>query len=250
MVISAILTSLISPLGAALILGTLALLLSRSPRKKLSVACAAAALLWLGGWSLPVTANWISDEVGKDFPPLTTEALSQLPKTAAIVLLGGGISPATATRPDPDLGSAADRVWLAARLYRSGRAPLIIASGGHDPAASLHSEAAAMRPLLRDLGVPDAAIVLEERSRNTRQNALETAALLRERGIRRVLLVTSASHMARARKHFVEAGIEVVAAATDHERLDLADLRRFVPNASALELSARALKEWVGQRWW
>ena len=121
---------------------------------------------------------------------------------------------------------------------------------GVTAAKSDASEAEAMRTVLRAFGVPDSAIVLEARSRNTRQNATDSAAILAERNIRRVLLVTSASHMARSVSHFRAAGLEVVPVATDFESIDYADLRQFMPTASALDLSARALKEWVGQIVW
>ncbi len=78
----------------------------------------------------------------------------------------------------PDMGSAADRVWLAARLYKAGKAPLVLVSGGGDRAVYATSEAQAMRELLLDMGVPDAALVLEEDSRNTRENAVFSARVL------------------------------------------------------------------------
>lgn len=107
-----------------------------------------------------------------------------------------------------------------------------------------------MRRLLLDLGVPAEAILLEESSRNTRQNASESAALLKARGIRRILLVTSATHMDRALGHFREAGLEVTPAPADFQNMGIVDARRWLPNADALAQSARSLKEWVGQRVW
>ena len=251
LIVSALLTALISPLGTALALGLLAMILGLMRWRKSALLLAFVALAWLTGWSMPVTANWIQAQVSRDHPPLVSdEQIARLPRAGAIVLLGGGINPATADRPWPDLGEAADRVWQAARLWHAGRAPVIVASGGHDPQAHTQSEAEAMRTLLLALGVPDQAILLEARSRNTRQNATDSAAVLAARDIRRVLLVTSASHMARALSHFKSAGLEVIPVAADHESIDFADLRRFIPTADGLELSARALKEWVGQIVW
>ena len=251
LVFSAILTALISPLGSALALGMLAVLLGVMRWGRTSALVMLIALGWLVAWSMPVTANWIQAHVSSKHPPITTDAqIAALPKAGAIVLLGGGVSPPTEARPWPDLGSAADRVWQAARLWHAGRAPFILASGGHDPLTHTQSEAEAMRTLLGAFGVPDAAIVVETRSRNTRQNASDSAALLAERNVRRILLVTSASHMERSLSHFRAAGLEVAPVPSDHEGIDYADLRRFIPSADALALSARALKEWVGQIVW
>jgi uncharacterized SAM-binding protein YcdF (DUF218 family) len=58
--------------------------------------------------------------------------------------------------------------------------------------AASQAESLGMRQFMLDLGVPAAALLTEERSRNTRENAEMSAKLLRERGIQKVLLVTSA----------------------------------------------------------
>jgi uncharacterized SAM-binding protein YcdF (DUF218 family) len=58
--------------------------------------------------------------------------------------------------------------------------------------AASQAESLGMREFMLDLGVPAAALLTEERSRNTRENAEMSAKLLRERGIQKVLLVTSA----------------------------------------------------------
>jgi len=87
------------------------------------------------------------------YPPL---ALAQVPQAQAIVLLGGGMRPAERAGQMPNMRSAADRVWLAARLYKAGKAPQVLVSGGGDRAVYATSEAQAMRELLLDMGVPAA----------------------------------------------------------------------------------------------
>jgi uncharacterized SAM-binding protein YcdF (DUF218 family) len=114
-----------------------------------------------------------------------------------------------------------------------------------------------MAELLRALGVPEDAIVLEERSRTTWENGVEARRILAERGVTRVLLVTSAMHMPRSVGVFRAQGIEVVPAPTDFRIVDLmpatslnARLRRAlawtVPSASTLELSSTVIHEWLG----
>ena len=241
--------ALMAPLGTALALGALALALGCAGRRRGAWGVGLVALLWAGVWSMPVASVWVRGQIEAPYPPL---AMDQVPQAGALVLLGGGMSPRTALRPYPDLSSAADRVWHAARLFHAGKAPLLVLSGGGGggDTPSADPEAEAMRLFLHDLGVPDSAMLLERRSGNTRQNASLTAALLAQRGVTRVLLVTSALHMARARAHFEAAGLAVVPVATDHESLSPPSSGRFLPSADALDGSGRAMKEWVGQQFW
>ena len=79
-------------------------------------------------------------------------------------------------------------------LFREGRAPVIVATGAHHQQPP--GEAVVTRRLLLTDGVPDAAILLEEKSRNTHGNLLFARGLLPQ--AERVLIVTEPFHMARA----------------------------------------------------
>ena len=89
--------------------------------------------------------------------------------------------------------------------------------------------------------------MLEERSRNTSQNAVFTADILARRGIDRILLVTSAIHMPRSKALFEAQGLEVIPAATDHEVQAIPGWRNWLPSTDALDGSSRAIKEIVGR---
>ena len=94
---------------------------------------------------------------------------------------------------------------------------------------------------------PDGAIVQEGKSRDTYQNAVYTAQMLKELGIRRILLVTSAFHMRRAQALFVAQGLEVVPAPTDYQRLASPPLMSpWMPSVSDLWQSTYALHEIMG----
>jgi len=95
--------------------------------------------------------------------------------------------------------------------------------------------------------VPDSAMVLETESRNTTENARFTADILQERGIQRILLVTSALHMPRSVALFERQGLEVIPAATDHEVRPEPVWRQWMPSTDALDGSGRAIKEIVGK---
>ncbi len=245
LLVTKILTVLAMPLGVGLVLGLLGWLLLAASRRWAAVLLI-AGLGWLWVWSTPAFSDWIRGALEGRFPPAS---VADLPAADAIVVLGGGIEGVAPPRRYPNLNAAADRVWHAARLYRAGKAKLVVASGGRLPWASGEdAEAVAMRQFLSDLGVPVSAVLLESGSRTTYENALETRRLLQERGLGSVLLVTSALHMPRALATFREVGVDAVPAPTDFE---IAAQRRwtaldFLPDAGALEGSSRALKEYLG----
>src|SRR5690554_1841079 len=176
-VVSKLAIVLISPLGASLFGGLLALVLALWGRRRLAISLGVLALLWLWLWSLPAASNWVRGHLEDQHPPM---AVHEVPQADAIVVLGGGVSPADHGDLYPNLESGADRVWHAARLFHASKAPLVLLTGGSDPEHSATSEAEAMRRFMVDLGVAGDAIVLESRSRNTSQNAEYTAEILAE----------------------------------------------------------------------
>ena len=94
-------------------------------KSKLTPAFIGAALiiLFLSGNSW--VSNWLAQSLEWQNIPKT-----ELPTADAIVVLGGGIRSQAYPRPDVDFSEAGDRVWYGASLYRAGKAPKIIVSGG------------------------------------------------------------------------------------------------------------------------
>jgi uncharacterized SAM-binding protein YcdF (DUF218 family) len=243
-VLSKVVIAFISPLGTALIVGILALLIARTKRRRLASGLSVFAIFWLVLWSLPVASNWLREVVeGQAVDGLVENVAS----AEAIVVLGGGVTPPTTPNARPNLNAAADRVWYAASLYHAGKAPIVLLSGGGDPQVSPMSEAEAMLLLLSDFGVPESAVLMENKSRNTTQNAQFSGAILKERGLNRILLVTSAMHMKRAMARFQAEDLMVTPAPTDYEVAAIEDWRLWIPDAGALDGSARAMKEIVGR---
>lgn len=239
-----ILTALVLPPGGLLLLAAFALLLAwRGWRSGPWLGGAALLALWL--LATPAVSDLLRFSLERRFPP---QDPALMPTADAIVVLGGGLSPPNRRNPSPDLGRAADRYWHAFRLWRAGRAPEILISGGALPWTDASaSEAEAAVDLLVDFGMPARRVLLEPGSLNTRQNADLSAEILRGRGATRILLVTSALHMRRALAHFERTGLEVIPAATDHEVADQPPgLLRWLPDSEALDGSRRALKEYLG----
>jgi uncharacterized SAM-binding protein YcdF (DUF218 family) len=245
MLLSKILTQLAMPLsiGGSLIgFGIVALLFRR---RVLGGGLALAGLAWLWLWSTPLFSDWVRGTLEGQYAPAALEAT---PAADAIVVLGGAVQPVVPPRLFPDLGSASDRVWHGARLFHAGKAPLLVLSGGALPwRAEDGPESRAMLAFVTDLGVPQEHVLIESQSATTRENASETARMLTEHGVSRVLLVTSALHMRRAEAAFHAVGLDVVPAATDHEAVEQARTALdYLPDAQALAGSSRAFKEILG----
>jgi uncharacterized SAM-binding protein YcdF (DUF218 family) len=216
--------------------------------KKIARLVGWLAVLQAALLSLPPMADLLMDPLqdaaraaAAEAPPCCYEA---------IVVLGGGVKPAVLPlQPSPDLGPAADRVWLAARLYRQGLAPKIILSGGNIlgqyggvPTAS--TEAGAMMQFLTDLGVPESAIVSEGLAINTRDNIQRVRAMVQDKP---VALVTSAYHMSRAMQLAARAGLNAMAFPTDWEAPWQARpyWQNWMPTGEAQGSSATAIWEYL-----
>lgn len=236
---------LVCPLGLTLLLGLTGMILLFARRyHKAGLCLITTALIWLYLSSMPIVADTLLYSLESRYPELT---VNELPDAEAIVVLGGGVDPSPTGKPYPDLKSGADRVWHAARIFHAGKGPLIVLSGGVIPwRVDASSEASAMQRFIADLGVPLTAIRLEERSVDTRGNALFTAKLLAETGTGRVLLVSSALHMPRAMAAFKAVGIEPTAAATDFTPKKSFGLMAYLPDTEALENSTSAIHEYIG----
>lgn len=239
--VSKLLTFLISPLGTALLAGLVSCWCGWRGHHQRAWRWGLGSLLWLWCWSTPWVSMGLRGVIESAYPPVP---VAELHSAQAMVVLGGGIEVPQTGRPD--LNQAADRMWHAAKLYKAGKTPVLILSGGLAFAQGTTTEAASMQLFLRDLGVPDAAMLLEERSVNTRENAQYTARMLSERGIPTVVLVTSALHMPRAVRLFEAQGVKVIPAATDHEFRTYPFWRSVLPDAHALDGSGRAFKEALG----
>lgn len=237
----ALLEQVAMPLSLSLWLVLVALLLSGLRRRQAAILLTCMAGCWLWIWSTPAVSSWARDYWEGPAMPL---AASSHPEADAIVLLGGGIDAAPAAWPLPRLNPSADRVWYAAQLLHAERAPWVVATGGAVRGPDWVTEAEVMRDFLRDLGVPEQAIRLEGQSANTYENALNSRAILEAIGAERVLLVTSALHMRRAKGVFEKAGIRVSPAATTFDVLPpRRSWRAWLPSASALHQSSGVFRE-------
>ena len=197
-------------------------------------------LLWVG--ALTPVADRLCETLENRYPP---KPPAEMPSADAILVLGGGIGGAMAPRVIPQLQVGGSRAWYAVKLWKVGKAPLIVAVGGGPINVP---ESVAIAEFFADMGVRPEAILQEGASRTTVENALLVKRLLVEHGIRRSLLVTSSMHMPRAHRIFEAAGIDVIPASADAETIRERSygVRDWLPNAEALFKTQRVVKEFVG----
>ena len=248
--LSKLLPLFIYPLGFACIMLVLALFsVWKRPRWSAGYITLALLALLVGGNG--GTARQLTYSLEQQYVPVT------LPKAEAIVVLGGAIRSQFPPRPWIDVTESGDRPIYAAQLYKQGKAPLVILSGGRvDWLGGGPPESADMAQLIEALGVPASAILQDPTSLNTRENAVNVKKILDQRGIKQVLLVTSATHMPRSMQIFKKLGINAVAAPTDflvtEQEVKLAQnttegrLLGLIPESEHLYRSTRALKEYIG----
>jgi uncharacterized SAM-binding protein YcdF (DUF218 family) len=166
----------------------------------------------------------------------------------AVIVLGGVLEAGPA-RPgrDPELSRAADRIVRGFELARDGHARNVLLSGGAGhPRPGEVTEAEQLAALLRRWGIPSERIFVETRSRNTRENAEESAGIVALHGWKSLLLVTSAWHVPRALGCFRRVGLSPDVLPVDFAAGD-ARGQGWLPRVAALEKSSEAIRELAGR---
>jgi uncharacterized SAM-binding protein YcdF (DUF218 family) len=222
------------------------LLAKRRPRLGRGLAWCGLALIWLT--STPAVLDLLARPL-EDVPVLEERDLA---RGEAIVILGAGIRRLALEyggAPAPNR-LALERLRFGAKLARDSRLPVLVSGGAP---LGVVAEAPAMAQSLReDFGI--APRWVEDASLDTADNARFSAALLKQAGIRRVVLVTHAAHMRRSVGEFAAQGLEVIPAPTGHlvdhspgvESFRLEDVFDCLPSASAAFASWFVIHEWAG----
>jgi len=230
------LAALVLPPTGPLLLALVGLaLLGRRPR--LGRVLAWAGVVVLLALSLPVVSHLLLRSL-----QASVLNLQRIGDAQAIVILGGGRSLKTPKFGGDTLGRLTlERVRYGALVARTTKLPVLV-SGGAVYGGS--TEAALMKRALEqefDVQVRWA----EERSRDTRSNALESASILLPAGIKRVILVAHGFDMPRAIGEFNSAGLQVTPAPTliPGERFSFDHPAELLPSMSALQGSYYALYE-------
>ena len=233
------------PSNLVVSIGVVGLLLLPTRFARTGRALAFASLTVLAVLGLSPIGNALIIPLEERFPPW--DAARGAPD--GIIVLGGAISPdVSAARDEVALNEAAERLTVAAELARRYPDARILLSGGS--AALIYDEGAeallALR-LLQDLGIARARILLEDRSRNTVENAVFSKVIAQPKSGERWLLVTSAHHLPRAVGVFRKVGFPVAPYPIDWRTRGSKDvLRPFATLGDGLRRSDTAVREWVG----
>jgi len=248
-----LLTALILPTASGLLLLLAAGVWAwrRSPARfihgpRLPLACAGVTLglLWL--LSCQAVAIVLSLHLLPQVNAITANDLKQQ-HVQAIVVLGGGVESQATEYEGPVLTpDAMSRLLYGVHLSRSTPLPLAYSGGkGWGGARDQPAEAEVAALALTRLGAAPLRWQ-ENQSRDTRENAVFTATLLKAEGVTRIALVTHAWHMPRSQRQFEAAGFQVTPAPMGYIRSDEALFLQWLPSGTGLRNSSRILKEWLG----
>jgi uncharacterized SAM-binding protein YcdF (DUF218 family) len=175
---------------------------------------------------------------------------SELTETYDVAIVLGGFSSYDEQQELVQFHFSTDRLMAGIKLYKTGRAKKIMISSGSGKILNPYEkEALFIEDYLLKIGIPANDIIVESESKNTHENAIESAKILNEQYLDgNYLLVTSAIHMPRAKRCFKKAGLTVTPFSVDQQagpRKYLLD-HLFIPTVDSLVRWQQLIKEWVG----
>jgi uncharacterized SAM-binding protein YcdF (DUF218 family) len=241
-ILSKVLFYIVMPLTWILVLLLISIFSKRDKWRKRSLLAATVLLIF---FTNPFISN--SAYLWWEYPPTEFRNLKQY--DVAIILTGfTGQDKSPHDRIYTNKG--ADRVLLPLRLYREGYIKSFIIAGGSGSILKKYSsEAEEIKKILLYAGVPAEHILLEDKSRNTHENAMFTKKLLTQHPqFQKLLLVTSAFHMRRAKGCFKKEQIATDVFSTDFYSSDMSFTpdKLLIPQEASLYLWQRLIHEMVG----
>jgi uncharacterized SAM-binding protein YcdF (DUF218 family) len=237
---------LASPINLLLFGAFVGLLLCYGRHARFGRALALSAILILvAAAALPVGVLLMSPLENR-FP----QPPADLAPPEGIIVLGGAINDqASAARGQTVFDEGGERLTEAvilAKRYPQARVVYTSGSASFTPATS--TEALQARKLMSQMGIAPERITIEDRSRNTDENARFTAAIVHPEPSQRWLIVTSAFHIPRAMGVFAKAGFHAVAYPVSFYTLGRwsGDLRLSFKSERNLRVFETAVHEWIG----
>ena len=250
-----------SPIGVAIAGLVIVVVCAWLKHVRLAKWFGGVTVVWLWLWMTPFMTRFVGAPLEREFLICgRVPAVESFPEADAIVVLGGSMGSDTNLSGYAEMWTSADRVWQAARLWKAGKAPRIIATGDGARESTLG--------FLKDVGVDEKCVEFLD-ARNTEEEAKGMGKILNheihkihenEEGMTgkgktvkpKGLVVTSAWHMRRARMMFEKyaKGVEVVCAPADFEMSIVAkwkfSLELVMPSCYSFMLNSVAFHEWVG----
>ena len=215
--------------------------------RKTAAFCILLASVLLYFASTPFIANNLIDPLQYQY-----KVLKEVPEDMqAIVVLAGGRTPNAReyTNLDTVDATSLERIRYASRLSKVHQLPVMVVGG------SVYDERESVAKLMKNVLTTDFGVEttwLEEKSKNTFENAKFAKKVLKENSISKFLLVTHAYHMPRAMWCFEDVGLQPVAAPTVFYKRNtsMPEMKDYIPNVSALNKTRLAMHEYLGKLWY
>lgn len=213
----------------------------------------ALSLFWLG------STPWVSDHLLRWCEANAVRVIaSSMPRAQAIVVLSEGriLPPGTTGTSEWNDG---DRFWGGIELYRAGKAPWLVFTGGWAPwQPELAPEGEVLKEWAKSQGIPDSSIQVTSKAMNTAEEAAAVTALLSKLPSvagaepQTILLVTSAFHMPRAQRLFEQTGLTVQPYPVDFKvsASDSFAAMNLLPSAGAWRSTEMAWRELLGRAYY
>jgi uncharacterized SAM-binding protein YcdF (DUF218 family) len=206
--------------------------------------------IWILGLVIYLFSNgFIYNEVMRLYEPelVTLEDKEHF----GVVIVPGGFAQSESGTGRTQFYEAADRFNQALWLYKTQKADKILITGGSGSFfLNEEKEALAVKRYLRQIGIPDSAILVEYNSKNTHQNAILSKQLVDSLKIEGpFILCTSALHMPRAFCTFRKAGWRIKAFPTNKNskmKRDFSPYNLLLPKSQTLADWSLLFKEWIG----
>jgi uncharacterized SAM-binding protein YcdF (DUF218 family) len=240
--ISKLFAFLVLPLGILLIL-VICMIISKNRTKTKQLGFLTLSLTYL--FSCPLVVHFITYRW--EIPPRNIQNIENYDLG---ILLTGGLINENAKFPDNlHLSPSGDRLWQTLQLFKKEKIKSIIISGGDNSILSnkKQTEIDYAYKFLVGNGIPSNAIIIENKARNTHDNAVFSAKIIRNKKYKKLLLITSAFHERRALACFKKQGIVLAAYPTNpftsSSEIEILDL---IPTGNAFKNSELIMKEVVG----
>ena len=198
--------------------------------------------------STPLVARWVAESLERQNPPVDPVTM---PVADAIVVLGGSMY--ATVGPDGTTllyaRHASDRFETAMQAFSAGRAPIIAFGGGGTGVPGTPTEGEWNRARAIARGAPADRAIAGPVALYTSDESEGIARVLRERGVKRIILCSSAMHLPRARMNYEKLGFEVTPLPSDFATRGAAEdwsWALLIPRGMALSQVDAGLKEWMG----
>ena len=228
---------IVSPLG----LVVLCIIMGIAFRRWIMIVVSCFLLL---GSALPLTSKLIWHGLEQQHPP---KLLDRLGSYDAVVVLSGMLSGFEYKGIFRSEWSDPDRFFAGIEVLKSGKAPILIFTKGLLPWANVPAEGELLRIKAIEMGVDETQIILSDTVSNTAEEAVAIKELMEEKGINKILLITSSFHMPRAKLLFDRQGINAETFPVDF-KVTGRELNwlSFLPSADGLALTSNGVREYIG----